>query len=131
MYSENNAPEAFSTLPAQKEVVHPKYAHLEPVIASFPQDRVSNPVTPSLSQTSYSHTDGLLPTSSPSSGMEKPAKEEPICGLKQRNFMILVIVAFFVLGAGIGGGLGGGLAARYVISNHCPLPIRAVQDSTH
>ncbi|KAK8037641.1 hypothetical protein PG991_000987 [Apiospora marii] len=44
--------------------------------------------------------------------MEKHVAEKPICGLKQRNFMILVIVALVVLGAGIGGGVGGGLAAR-------------------
>ncbi|KAK8102104.1 hypothetical protein PG984_015250 [Apiospora sp. TS-2023a] len=125
MYSENSAPEALATLPAQKEVVHHKYAHLEPVMASYSQDRVSNPITPSSSQPSstqngYPHTTGLLPTSSHSSDTEKPVAERPICGLTQRNFMILFIVALFVVGASIGGGVGGGLAARKDVGPNAP-----------
>ncbi|KAK7972537.1 hypothetical protein PG988_006671 [Apiospora saccharicola] len=117
MYGGNNSPEALATLPAQKEVVHHKYAHLEPVIASHSQDRVSHPITPSLSQpsstqTRYPHTDGLLPTSSHSSETKESVAERSICGLTQRNFMVIFIVALFVVGASIGGGVGGGLAGQ-------------------
>ncbi|KAK8023768.1 hypothetical protein PG993_011834 [Apiospora rasikravindrae] len=112
MYNENNAPEALTTLPALKEAVHQKYAHLEPVTAHYPQDRGSGSTSNYPSPARYTSTD-VLPVSSHLP--EKEAAERAICGLTQRNFLILCIVALVILGAGIGGGVGGGLAARYVI----------------
>ncbi|KAK7946278.1 uncharacterized protein PG986_010599 [Apiospora aurea] len=126
MSNENNAPEALTTLPALKEAVHQKYAHLEPVMARHAQSRGSGSTTTDPSQTRYLSTD-VLPTSSYMP--EKEAEEKRICGLTQRNFMILCIVALVILGAGIGGGVGGGLAAQNNMGSDVQTPIASPSPS--
>ncbi|KAK8098815.1 uncharacterized protein PG998_012056 [Apiospora kogelbergensis] len=122
MYNANTAPEVVSALPAQKEVAHHhQQVGMEPVPMAYAQERVpaSSPSTayPSSSQTYYPHMDGHSTTTS-TPGLEKPsAGSSPICGLTQRNFMILCIAALVILGAAIGGGVGGGLVASRAESN--------------
>ncbi|KAK8005507.1 hypothetical protein PG990_011544 [Apiospora arundinis] len=111
MYNENSAPEV---VPSQKEVaLH--HVHMEPVPMAYSQERMASPphsAYPPPSQSWHPHTDGQ--STLHTAGQESPPKGAagaPVCGLTQRNFMILCILALLILGGAIGGGIGGGLAA--------------------
>lgn len=133
MYNENSAPEV---VPSQKEVaLH--HVHMEPVPMAYSQERMASPphsAYPPPSQSWHPHTDGQ--STLHTAGQESPPKGAagaPVCGLTQRNFMILCILALLILGGAIGGGIGGGLAAsRYVFhySHSSLLPIRDLEDTS-
>lgn len=127
---ENAAPEAVRLDSAHKEVVWP-HAPLETTDNSAAYGHYGPPTTHQQQQSSphnpfhgaagspltyppsagYAHSEGK-PLPSPHEKMDR--SKGTVCGLSQRNFMILFLAALVILGAAIGGGVGGGLAARCV-----------------
>jgi hypothetical protein len=97
----STAPEAVQTDPTYKEVARDQ-TQPEPVVyAHYGQ-----------APETYYHPD----KSGPLAHGQDESRERSVCGLTQRNFMILAIVALIIIGVAVGGGVGGGLAARFVFS---------------
>lgn len=87
----SDAPEAINTSSAYKEAVPRPDGHPHPALWHHsPRPR---------------HPAHTMPTG-------RDRTDSLVCGLRQRNFLILALATLVILGAAIGGGVGGGLAAR-------------------
>ena len=129
---EDTAPEAVRLDSAHKEVVWP-HAPLEPTADAAAAYARYGPAMTAHQQTNPHYLPafdgaGGSPLAYPSQAASAPSEGKPlpsphdqvgrpkgrVCGLSQRNFMVLFLATLVILGAAIGGGLGGGLAARCV-----------------